>query len=75
LTGTHDDRVTLTGSSIGSNKIVCIKIIRGYTGMGLRESKEAYEEAAYGKPVAIKVDPKQRRNMIDELRQNGMIVS
>jgi ribosomal protein L7/L12 len=76
LTGTHDDRVTLTGSVAGTNKIVCIKIIRGYTGMGLRESKEAYEQAGdYGKPITLKVDPKQRRAMIDELRQNGMIVS
>ena len=76
LTGTHDDRVTMTGSVAGSNKIACIKIIRQYTGMGLAESKHAYEEAGdYGKPTTLKVDPKQRRALIDELRQNGMIVS
>jgi ribosomal protein L7/L12 len=74
LTGSHDDRVTLTGSVAGSNKIACIKIIRQYTGMGLAESKHAYEEAGFN-PVNIKVDPKQRRALIDELRQNGMIVS
>lgn len=76
LTGTHDDRVTMTGSVAGSNKIMCIKLIRQYTGMGLAESKHAYEEAGdYGKPTTLKVDPKQRRAFIDELRQNGMIVS
>lgn len=74
LTGSHDDRVTLTGSVAGSNKIACIRIIRQYTGMGLAESKHAYEEAGFN-PVNIKVDPKQRRALIDELRQNGMIVS
>jgi hypothetical protein len=76
LTGTHADRVTMTGSVAGSNKIMCIKLIRQYTGMGLAESKHAYEEAGeYGIPTTLKVDPKQRRALIDDLRQNGMIVS
>jgi ribosomal protein L7/L12 len=76
LTGSHEDRVTLTGAVAGSNKIACIKIIRQYTGMGLTESKQAYEEAGdYGQKVSLKVNPKERRHMIDDLRQNGMIVS
>jgi hypothetical protein len=76
LTGTHDDRVTMTGSVAGSNKIACIKLIRQYTGLDLLGAKNAYEEAGdYGKPTTLKVDPKQRRAFIDELRQNGMIVS
>jgi len=76
LTGTHEDRVTLSGAVAGSNKIACIKIIRQYTGMGLTESKQAYEEAGdYGQKVSLKVNPKERRYMIDDLRQNGMIVS
>jgi len=76
LTGTHEDRVTLSGAVAGSNKIACIKIIRQYTGMGLTESKQAYEEAGdYGQKVSLKVNPKERRHMIDDLRQNGMIVS
>lgn len=76
LTGTHEDRVTLSGAVAGTNKINCIKIIRQYTGLGLVESKNAYEDAGdYGSKVTLKVDPKNRRAMIDELRQNGMIVS
>jgi hypothetical protein len=76
LTGTHEDRVTLTGSVAGSNKIACIKIIRQHTGLGLREAKEAYEQAGdYGQKVTLKIDPRNRREMIDDLRQNGMIVS
>ena len=76
LTGSHEDRVTLIGSVAGSNKITCIKIIRQYTGLGLTESKNAYEQAGdYGQKVSLKVNPKERRNMIDDLRQNGMIVS
>lgn len=75
LTGSHEDRVTLSGYVAGTNKITCIKIIRQYTGMGLVESKNAYESTEYGQKVQIKVDPKQRRECIDELRMNGMIVS
>jgi len=75
LTGTHEDRVTLSGAVAGTNKIACIKIIRQYTGMGLSESKNAYESAGFGEKVTVKVNPKYRREMIDDLRQNGMIVS
>lgn len=76
LTGSHEDRVTLSGAVAGTNKINCIKIIRQYTGLGLSESKNAYENASdYGQKVPLKVNPKQRREFIDELRLNGMIVS
>jgi ribosomal protein L7/L12 len=76
LTGTHEDRVTLTGAVNSANKITCIKIIRQYTGLGLTEAKNAYESPVnYGQPFALKVNPKDRRHMIDDLRQNGMIVS
>lgn len=76
LTGSHEDRVTLSGSVAGSNKITCIKIIRQYTGLGLVEAKNAYEAAGdFGQKVTVKVNPKERRNMIDDLRQNGMVVS
>ena len=76
LTGTHEDRVTLSGAVSGTNKIVCIKTIRQYTGYGLVEAKNAYESASdYGQKVFLKINPKDRRAMIDELRQNGMIVS
>lgn len=76
LTGSHEDRITLSGAVAGTNKIACIKIIRQYTGYGLVEAKNAYENAGdYGNKVTLKVDPKQRRDCINELRQNGMIVS
>ena len=76
LTGSHEDRVTLTGAVHSANKITCIKIIRQYTGLGLTEAKNAYESPVnYGQPVFLKVNPKERRHMIDDLRQNGMIIS
>ena len=76
LTDSHEDRVKLTGAVNSANKITCIKIIRQYTGLGLTEAKNAYESPVnYGQPIALKVNPKERRHMIDDLRQNGMIVS
>ena len=76
LTGANEDRVTMSGAVAGTNKINCIKLIRQYSGMGLVEAKNAYESAGeYGSKVTVKCDPKKRREFIDELRQNGMIVS
>jgi ribosomal protein L7/L12 len=76
LTDSHEDRVMLTGAVNSANKITCIKLIRQYTGLGLTEAKNAYESPVnYGQPFALKVNPKERRHMIDDLRQNGMIVS
>jgi ribosomal protein L7/L12 len=76
LTDSHEDRVTVTGAANGANKIMCIKLIRQYTGLGLTEAKNAYEAPVdYRQPTVLKVNPKDRRNMIDDLRQNGMIVS
>ena len=76
LTDSHEDRVKLTGAVNSANKITCIKIIRQYTGLGLTEAKNAYESPVnYGQPIALRVNPKERRHMIDDLRQNGMIVS
>ena len=76
LTGSHEDRVTLTGAVAGSNKIACIKYIRQYTGMGLVEAKNAYESAGdFGQHVALTVNPRERYQMIHDLRQNGMLAS
>jgi hypothetical protein len=76
LTGSHESRVTITGATTGANKIACIKLIRQYTGLGLTEAKYAYENASdFGQIVNLKVDSKLRREVMNELRQHGMIVS
>lgn len=75
LVGTHDDRVTMSRIGNGANKITCIKYIRQYTGYGLVEAKNAYENVAFGQSVTLKVDPKQRRAFINDLIANGMIAS
>jgi ribosomal protein L7/L12 len=61
---------------MNASKITCIKIIRQYTGLDLVEAKNAYESPVnYGLPFSIKVNPKERRHIIDDLRKNGMNVS
>jgi ribosomal protein L7/L12 len=76
LTGSHESRVTITGATNGANKIACIKLIRQYTSLGLSEAKYAYENASdFGQIVNLKVDSKLRREVVNELRQNGMIVA
>lgn len=75
ITGNHGDSVTLVDRMDYSNNVECIKLIRQYTGLGLRESKQAYEKAGdRGATVTLTVDSKDRTNMISALRQYGMVV-
>lgn len=76
LTGVYDNNVTMTAALPSANKIMCIKLIRQYTGLGLSEAKNAYEQAAdYNFPTHLTVSPKDRRNMINDLRANGMVLA
>ena len=75
LTGGHDDRVTMTSIGNGADKIRCIKTIRQYTGYSLTDSKNAYESVTFGQSVTIKVEPKSRRDCINDLRLWGMNAS
>lgn len=75
ITGSHEDSVILIDKLAYSNNVECIKLIRQYTGLGLMESKQAYEKAGdRGATVSLTVDSKERANMIIALRQNGMVV-
>lgn len=74
LTGSHDDRVTMSGASNG-RKIECIKYIREYTGYGLIDAKNAYETAVFGPITLTLIDPKLRSAFISDLRNCGMHVT
>jgi len=72
LTG-RIDPVVITG--VGANKINAIKIIRTYTNLGLKESKDIVDAADYGKNGKVQMyDPRKRELMIAELRANGCTV-
>ena len=67
------DQVVITG--VGANKINAIKIIRAYTNLGLKESKDIVDDADYSKNGKVQMyDPRKRELMIEELRANGCTV-
>ncbi len=73
LTGENEDTVIIKALPGTTNKISSIKTIRQYTGLGLLESKLAYESSEY-KTVSVKIlEPKRRHDMINELHNAGMI--
>jgi len=67
------DQVVITG--VGANKINAIKIIRTYTNLGLKESKDIVDDAHYRNNGKIQMhDYRKRELMIAELRANGCTV-
>ena len=74
LTGEYNDRITLTTTAFGSNRVSQIKAIRNITGMGLKEAKDLNDECFNGKTIQLKCDPKKRQAAITELRNAGFNV-
>jgi len=67
------DQVVITG--VGPNKIEAIKIVRTYTNMGLKESKDIVDAAHYGKNGKVQMyDPRKRDAMIADLKSIGCTV-
>lgn len=73
LTGKFNGYVTFSGYP--ANYVGAIKNVRQATGMGLKEAKDAVDDAARnGKTVRVKVqgDHKVARGLVQALRQEGM---
>lgn len=43
ITGNYNDRVTLKGVGSYSNAVSCIKELRNWSGLGLKEAKDIYD--------------------------------
>ena len=74
LTGEYNGIVTLTGSAAAANKIALIKAVRLVTGMGLKEAKDVCDGLWEGKPQKLQINPKNRNNVLRELRDAGFYV-
>ena len=59
--------VVLTGA--GDKKIQVIKVVRGATGLGLKEAKALVDEAP--KPVKEGVDREEGEKLLNELKEAG----
>lgn len=82
ITGTYNDRILLKGlTAIASaNAVACIKEIRTWTGLGLRDSKDIYDrllDRTYlSNPSTeyLKVSPEQYSQAVAGLRNAGFVV-
>lgn len=74
MTGETTGRVKFTvdtGTGYNPNAVSCIKAIRTFTGWGLKEAKDKYDESKM-KVVHIDCDtPEQGRKLAQELRNLG----
>lgn len=84
ITGTYNDRVELRGiSSTGHhNAVACIKELRTWSGLGLKESKDIYDRLRTPildwnekrKPESIKVNHEDYHRAVAGLRNVGFTV-
>lgn len=81
ITGTYNDRVHLRNLGTGAtvNAVACIKEIRTWTGLGLKESKDIYDRLR-NKPVGaesteyLKVNHEDYHRAVAGLRNVGFTV-
>ena len=83
ITGTYNDRIELRGvTTMGQNNAVaCIKAIRQYSGLGLKESKDIYDRLrnssiakGYSTPEYLKVNHEDYHAALAVLRGAGLTV-
>lgn len=71
ITGEYNDRITITSSQPGANRVAMIKAIRVVTGLGLKEAKDLSDIQLTGKSITLTVNPKERISALRELRNAG----
>lgn len=56
ITGTYNDRVELRGVNTDANAVSCIKEIRNWSGVGLKEAKDMYDRLKYRDPFGTNIN-------------------
>lgn len=74
LTGTHNDTVVVRGVNLSSDKVKCIKEIRNWTGLGLKEAMDAWNQVYHGSLVRLTVKPAEHHRAVIGLRNAGLTV-
>ena len=75
LTGTHNDTVVVRGLQLnGIDKVKCVKEIRNWTGMGLKEAVDAVNQVDSGSVARLTVKPKEHHRAVVGLRNVGFVV-
>jgi ribosomal protein L7/L12 len=74
IAGTHNDTVVLSNVKPGHDRVLGIKEIRHWTGMGLKEAKDVSDWVMYGKSVSLKVKPAEHHVAVVGLRRAGFVI-
>jgi len=82
ITGTYNDRILLKGigASAQNNAVNCIKEIRAWTGLGLKDSKDMYDRLrnrtfnSGPSQEYINVDPEQYSQAVASLSRVGFVI-
>ena len=71
ITGNYNDRIELRQVGDYANAVSCIKEIRTWTGLGLKESKDTFERVRNGTKDWITVKPTDYARAVAGLRGVG----
>jgi hypothetical protein len=74
LTGTHNNRIVLRRVGPNTDRVARIKEIRNWTGLGLKEAKDASDMVELGKPMSLTVRPQDYSVAVVGLRRVGFEV-
>lgn len=74
LTGTHNDTIVLRGINLSSDKVKCVKEIRNWTGLGLKEAMDVWNSVYHGSGARLTVKPKEHHMAMIGLRNVGFTV-
>lgn len=83
LTGAYNDQIKIKGLTISgqNNGVACIKELRQWTGMGLKDSKDVYDRLrnhtdpySSPKPQTITVKPEEHAKAMSGLRMVGFTI-
>ena len=74
LTGESSNRVRIQAGTC-NQAVAAIKAIRTATGYGLKEAKDAWDLSKYQVVTLDNVQREQKRTLVRDLRQLGMVVN
>ena len=75
LTGTHNDTIVVRGVTlVNVDKVKCVKEIRNWTGLGLKEAMDAWNTVSGGGSVRLTVKAEEHHRAVVGLRNVGFTV-
>lgn len=74
VTGSYNDVIYIKGIELAANAVTCIKEIRNWTGLGLKDAKDAYDRAKSGHGTRLTVKPTEYSRAVSALKNVGILL-